>query len=219
MEVMPEGKLEASIIGVDLGQARDFTAIAVVQQRQDYKGWPNEDERIGSPYYKVLFLHRLPLGTDYTVAVDVVKRMAQDLKDKHKKPEIVIDFTGVGRPIYNMFQAVRIHPYGIGIHGGREESRDGRIFNVPSRDLAAVLQVLYQQKRINVSNKLKDAQVLNDELLNFQVKINAETGHDSYSHRSGKHDDYVLAVACACWLGEKGLRRVMASNLKRKLGL
>ncbi len=48
------------------------------------------------------------------------------------------------------------------------------------------------------------AATLTRELLAFQVKISAETAHDSYgAWREGAHDDLVLAVALALWAGER----------------
>ena len=45
---------------------------------------------------------------------------------------------------------------------------------------------------------------LKKELLNFRVKINISTSHDSYeAWREGDHDDLVLAVALACWRARK----------------
>jgi hypothetical protein len=47
--------------------------------------------------------------------------------------------------------------------------------------------------------------VLQAELSNFRVTVNATTGHDSYgagpagSWRDGEHDDLVLSCALACW--------------------
>jgi hypothetical protein len=44
------------------------------------------------------------------------------------------------------------------------------------------------------------ADVLINELQNFQVKVNLATGHDSYeAWREEAHDDLVLAVSLACW--------------------
>jgi hypothetical protein len=41
---------------------------------------------------------------------------------------------------------------------------------------------------------------LRAELLNFRVKINLASGHDSYeAWREGDHDDLVLAAAMAVW--------------------
>jgi hypothetical protein len=41
--------------------------------------------------------------------------------------------------------------------------------------------------------------------LNFRVKIDPLTAHDSYgAWREGQHDDLVLAVALAVWFAEHG---------------
>jgi hypothetical protein len=40
--------------------------------------------------------------------------------------------------------------------------------------------------------------------LTFRIKMNVATGHESFgAWRERDHDDLVLAVALACWLGEK----------------
>jgi hypothetical protein len=42
------------------------------------------------------------------------------------------------------------------------------------------------------------------EFLTFRIKMNAATEHESFeAWRERDHDDLVLAVALACWLGEK----------------
>ena len=44
--------------------------------------------------------------------------------------------------------------------------------------------------------------------MNLKVKINIATGHHSYeAWREGDHDDLVLAVAMACWCGERYMRK------------
>ncbi len=59
--------------------------------------------------------------------------------------------------------------------------------------------------RLRVAEGLPDAAVLVEELLNFRVKIDPLTAHDSYGGwREKEHDDLVLAVALACWYGERG---------------
>lgn len=78
---------------------------------------------------------------------------------------------------------------------------------MPKRDLVSTLQVLFQSGRLKVAGGLKLAPVLVEELLNFKVKINVKTAHDSYeAWREGIHDDLVLAVALACWYGERHKR-------------
>ena len=47
---------------------------------------------------------------------------------------------------------------------------------------------------------LKLAEVLRKELLDFKIRIDPQTAHDSYAAwRAGAHDDLVLAAAEAAW--------------------
>src|SRR5215469_5584859 len=55
-------------------------------------------------------------------------------------PELVIDFTGVGRPVFDMFECDGIYPIGVVITGGMTETRDGRTYFVPKLDLVSRLQ-------------------------------------------------------------------------------
>ena len=50
---------------------------------------------------------------------------------------------------------------------------------------------------------MKAAEVLVRELSTFRAKVNIATGNESFeAWRSRDHDDMVLAVALAAWLGE-----------------
>ncbi len=81
---------------------------------------------------------------------------------------------------------------------------DGNFYRVPKRDLIGVTQVLLQSGRLKIAAALPEAAQLTKELLNFKVKIDPQTAHDSYSAwREGIHDDLVLALSLACWMGER----------------
>ena len=57
---------------------------------------------------------------------------------------------------------------------------------------------------LKVAEELPDATEVVQELLNFRVKIDPLTAHDSYgAWREGQHDDLVLATAVACRYGER----------------
>jgi hypothetical protein len=89
------------------------------------------------------------------------------------------------------------------IHGGDKAAHEGNTWRVPKRDLVGSLQVLFQSGRLKISKKLPLASVLQTELMNFKVKIDPITAHDSYSAwREQDHDDLVLSVALAAWYGE-----------------
>jgi hypothetical protein len=52
------------------------------------------------PIFQVGHLERVPLGTPYPGIVAHVGRLLTKLPDHS---ELVIDFTGVGRPVFDMF--------------------------------------------------------------------------------------------------------------------
>jgi hypothetical protein len=75
---------------------------------------------------------------------------------------------------------------------------------VPKRNLVGVLKVLFRSGRLKISSKQPLAGTLQTELLNFRVKIDPVTAHDSYSAwREQDHNDLVLSVALAAWCAEQ----------------
>ena len=182
-------------VGLDLGQAQDFTGLAIV-------------ERIAAPaggreaVHHVRHLERFPLRTPYTAVVTGVSRLlsAPPLRGACR---LVVDATGVGAAVVDLLAAARLAPVPVTITGGDVASRDDRGgWRVPKRDLVAVLLVLLQGGRLKIARELPEAETLQRELLGFQVKITA-SAHDTYgAWREGAHDDLVLAVALACWYCE-----------------
>ena len=79
------------------------------------------------------------------------------------------------------------------------------ILHVPKRELVGTLQVLLQTRRLRVSRSLPDAAVLVQELENFRARVTTARQETLESWREGRHDDLVLAVAMAAWLGEQML--------------
>ena len=190
-------------VGLDLGQAADFTAIAVAE-RTTHKS--DEQDAFGLKtvaHYSVRHLHRFPLGTAYPTIVDHVATMiaAPELRPE---PTLVVDATGVGAPVVDLLED-RIYSADlvpITITGGDQVVEDSGRFRVPKRDLVSAVNILLQTRRLTFAEALAEAHVLRSELQNFRVKITA-TAHDTYgTWREGKHDDLVLAVALACWYGE-----------------
>jgi hypothetical protein len=73
---------------------------------------------------------------------------------------------------------------------------------VPKVDLVSVLQVLMQNKRLEIAKGLQFAPVLAKELKLFKATI-SQSGHVSYeagsSFRESDHDDLTLATSLACY--------------------
>jgi hypothetical protein len=116
---------------------------------------------------------------------------------------LVVDATGVGRPVIDMLRQRGLKPVPITITGGDLVSHEGGGWRVPKRDLVSVVQVALQTDRLKFAKDLPMVPVLVQELLAFRVKI-SEAGQDTYgSWREGTHDDMVLAIACAAWFEDR----------------
>jgi hypothetical protein len=159
-------------------------------------------EGINPPELPVLSLRglkRYELGTRYPVIVEDVARLIA-AQPHRTETALVIDRTGVGAPVYDLFVAAGLDPIGINITGGDMVHQDGNLYRVPKRDLVGSVQSLLQSRRLKFAADLPLLPVLKAELQNFRVKIDSQTAHDSYSAwREHEHDDLVLATALACW--------------------
>lgn len=200
-------------VGVDLGQASDFTALCVLDRQtarlepsvlEPYKfTHPAETEPAPDEYHAV-HLERIR-GRSYPSIVAGVESMmgAAPLAGNSR---LVLDRTGVGRAVFDMFVDAGLHPVGISIHGGDAVTEDDGGFRVPKRDLVGVVHRFMSERRLKTAPGLLLKDVLEDELGNFRYKLNAATAHDSYSAwREAEHDDVVLAVSLALWWAERSL--------------
>jgi hypothetical protein len=186
-------------MGVDLGQAQDYTAVVVLER----------EERETVNHFTVRHLERLPLGTPYPEQVRHIKSLYERLRDTNQQEvlRLAVDGTGVGRPVVDMLTQARLPVTAITITGGDTVTRESRDYRVPKRDLVSVVQVLLQTSRLKIDATLPEASILTAELQGFKYSITA-SGHDRYGNdvaawREAAHDDMVLATAVACWYGER----------------
>lgn len=175
----------------------------------------------GRPAHPPLYLRHLErydLGTKYTEIIDRVKRLLlrEPLHRRRQRTRLLVDKTGVGAAVVDSFWQAGVHPISITIHGGSAVTQEEYGFRVPKRDLVAATQTLLQNGRLRVAESLELAPILKRELLNFRVKIDPRTAHDSYEHwREADHDDLVLATAMACWFRERANVEVEARNVRQ----
>jgi hypothetical protein len=198
-------------LGLDLGQAQDPTALALVEARP-VPGAAGAARRGNRPLvrFRVPALRRWPLNTPFTAIVT-------DLVEFCRLPALegaclVIDSTGVGAPVVEMVDEAflgasrRGESYAHGsvsvlITSGHEVVHAGNArWNVPKKTLVSVLQVALQSRRLSISRDLPEAAVLARELQNFRCRITSAANETfGADWREGQHDDMVLAVALAVW--------------------
>lgn len=218
------------IVGLDLGQAEDFSALVVLERcRMQLTArmlHPRKAATWGEYGYALRWLKRWPLGTSYVAIVAELKELLirpspgpqLHRPDDNRPPRpmlhgclLGVDATGVGRAVVDIVRnanlAAQLMP--VTITGGHEANG----LNVPKKQLVSVLQMLLQTRRLKWPPQLEHADTLARELGNFKMRVNAKLNEEFLADwRTGQHDDMVLAVAIACYLGE---RYASQSDLKQ----
>jgi hypothetical protein len=181
-------------LGLDLGQASDYTALAVLQKL----------EETAEPH-QLRHLQRFALGTPYTDIVPAVGRFVAAVA-RQGDCTLVVDQTGVGRALVDMLRDApmlsRLVPVTITAGHTVTELENGSK-HVPKKELVTCLQLLLQSRRLKIPTSLPEAGTLLKELANFHVKITAAANETFGAWRDGQHDDLVLAVALAAWMAER----------------
>jgi len=184
--------------GLDLGCVADFSALVTVECTSIPD--PNREGRTVYQF-DVRHLHRWHLKTPYPVIVDDVKKLFAS--GPLHKTTLVIDETGVGRPVTDMFRAAKIEatlrPFSI--TAGRAQTGN----TVAKVHLVAAIQAPLSSGRLRFAKDLPLTPVLTKELETFQVTVDEQTRNESFAAwRNAAHDDLVLALALSLHVANQG---------------
>jgi hypothetical protein len=174
-------------VGLDIGQTTNPSAVAIVRRIED---------AAGRLVYQIGHLERLPLEMPYPQQVSYVAGLMSRLRSPNV--ELVLDVTGVGRAVGDLFAVAGLAPIGVTITAGDAVTSEGLNFHVPKLNLVSRLQALLHNGQLKIHKHLADAGALVNELQSFRAEVSA-SGHWRFGSRSGKHDDLVLATAIALW--------------------
>ncbi len=190
------------VVGLDLGQKQDYTAVAVVERVERCQDG-------AKPLLHLRHLERYALGTPYGEQMDNVAALVGRIKKQINhvsppQPELIVDATGVGVGVVEMLRDRGLKYRAVSITGGNAETRSGGTYHVPKRNLVSRAVAPFEGKRLKIARGMRLVPELVRELENFKVKVNLRTAHDSYeAWRESDHDDLVLALALACWWAER----------------
>jgi hypothetical protein len=87
---------------------------------------------------------------------------------------------------------------------------DGREIRLPKQQLVSTLLAAFDRDSLYLSKNSKELDAMLSELDTFEIHV-SEKGADQYgAFKTGSHDDLVVALGLAVWLGnELGTRTVM----------
>jgi hypothetical protein len=207
-------------MGLDVGQKRDHTAMAVVERAE--LTYRERDPLTWAPFqsveYRLRFLQRMPLGMAYPEMIQKVEQVVSALRQRCKTWEyhgrgalsmaLVVDATGVGAPVVDLLKQAQLgcEMTAVSITGGEREVQTREGWSVPKRDLITGLQVMYEHDELTMSKGLSEIEALLTELSDMRVRL-SDRGNERFAvWRDGAHDDLVLAVALAVWRAKKGTK-------------
>lgn len=189
-------------LGIDIGQQRDPTAIALLEG----------SEHRGHVSFECRFLQRLPLGTPYPAVArrvaeiqrNAIQTVRQRVFDRtgYAYPDIYlsvyVDATGVGKPIVDLLaeHKVEVMPCFF-THGDRRTEDTSGVqerVTIGKAYLVARLQMLFQNGRVRLPRNHAEAVPMKNELLEYEIKVD-QNANDRYgAFRTGTHDDLVTAL-------------------------
>jgi hypothetical protein len=190
-------------LGLDLGQCQDFTALVCLQRR-----WLTKDRRSARVRfeYQVRAARRWALRTPYSVIAQDVCALIE------ATPALAgctlgVDATGVGMPVVELIKAARpnavLRP--VTITGGHNATPtpDGG-WHVPKMLLVGVAIALIDSGRLKVPREVGEyGPVMKKEVQTFRGKLTASGKQTAEAEwRTRAHDDLVLALSIAAFLGE-----------------
>jgi hypothetical protein len=185
------------IMGVDLGQAMDPTAVCVIEHRETFKHHHSGEYRNQvSERFDVRHLARLPLGLSYPSIVAEVGRLAA--RPPIVGCEVIVDATGVGRPVADLFDVAGLRPTRVTITAGDAQSWVDGGWHVSKTHLISTIDARLHTGELKFAQELTEAGTMAEELKDFRRKVSA-SGRFQYEARATKHDDLVLAVSIALW--------------------
>jgi hypothetical protein len=186
-------------VGLDLGQASDPTAIAIVEHHRTPldEFAVDRDRKVITQrveeFLDVRHLERLRLNTSYTDIAGYVFELMRRSPLRECGAELVVDQTGVGRPVIDLPRRAGLRLVAATITSGDSETRVNNEWRVPKHLLVTGLDAKLSVKEPRFSDRLREAEVMKSELKDFRRHIGS-SGYMTYNARSGAHDVKLLIL-------------------------
>ena len=183
------------VIGIDIGQKHDPTAICVSERESR-----SVDGR-SRTHHLVRHLERLPIGLPYPQVGERLTEIARGIRDKTGYgPELCIDATGVGLPVVDALADDHEYLSHVTVvyftHGDRVTYQDSHRYKeilLGKAYLVSQLQVLLQHHEIHLP-ETPEARALARELLDYEIRVDEDANNRYGAFRVGTHDDLVTAL-------------------------
>jgi hypothetical protein len=218
-------------VGVDLGQANDPTAVAVLEKTIVPPGdalfspvgeSPGNRLVEGDIVYDLVYLKRPKLGTPYDTIARRVAGLLIGLEPKGAFDEIgqitlAVDGTGVGRGVVDMLKTElakrtqrgeyvpRVDFRAVSVTGSnttlKKPEKTHGYWSVPKKDLVFPAVAAFQQGKLRIAKGVADKDALVNELKNYKRTTNIATGNMVFEPWRESDHDDLLFAVCLALWG------------------
>jgi hypothetical protein len=229
--MMPTYSPRRYSVGVDLGQANDPTAIAVLEKTiappetamfSPTGESPSNRLVEGSIVYDLVYLKRPKLGTAYDTIAARVADLVCELEPQGAFGELgqvtlSVDGTGVGRGVVDMLRTEfqrrgttskatpKVDFRAVSVTGSNTSLKKPKsrhgYWSVPKKDLVFPAVAAFQQGKIRVAKGIKDRDALVNELKNYRRTTNIATGNMAFEPWRESQHDDLLFATCLALWG------------------
>src|SRR5918993_4586985 len=229
--MLPKYSPRRYCVGVALGQANDFTAIAVLEKTiappetamfSPVGESPSNRLVEGSIVYDLVYLKRPKLGTPYDTIARRVADLVCELEPQGAFGELgqvtlSVDGTGVGRGVVDMIDTEfkrrgttskgtpRVDFRRVSVTGSqttlKRPTRTDGYWSVPKKDLVFPAVAAFQQGKIRIAKGIKDRDALVHELKNYSRTTNIATGNMAFEPWRESDHDDLLFAVCLALWG------------------
>lgn len=187
-----------TLIGVDIGQRHEPSAICVVETED------RKTQGRSSEHFLVRLLERLPPGTSFLQLGQRLKVILVGISALGKsRPSIHINATGLGWPVVELIKketdymgTVTPVYFNHGDRATEEGSGPSHKRNVGKAFLVSNLKCLLETAQIHLP-RTPDAEILSQELLDYNISIPEDANERQGAFKVGSRDDLVTAVGLA----------------------
>lgn len=190
-------KWTSYVCGLDLGQKRDPSALAICEIR--------ENKRYEKFFY-VRGLKRFPLHQTYTKLAERVAKVDAQLRGEFTNVTWAADLGGPGPGVLEILErkAPGMDLYKVLLTGGNAVTWDGHTIRLSKTALISTLVSNFDADHIFLSSKSRELENIKNELQNFEVHLSQNEGRETYGGNvSEGHFDLLISLALAVYIGSE----------------
>lgn len=188
-------------IGVDLGQANDFSAVCVILDEQLPVAHGGRIV-LGQRTRTVVYADRFK-GVSYPAVADHITR----LRNAHPfggKSELVIDGTSLGRVVSDLLDDQGVDHHAVQMVVGQNVARKGKYYNAGKTLLIETASVMFASGELTFAEDLPLRREIEEDLASFTLTTTAAGNQVIAQSRSASgHGDMAIALIIAAWASQE----------------